>query len=242
MSVTLITTTGSRPEAFNFCEKYIQRQKFLKNTKENIQWIVIDDNIKQPTICTLGQEYYANPMQAEGKFNTQRPGLAFALTKVKGDNVFIIEDDDFYFENYIEVYNDFLKHAFLVGEGNALYYDVKSRLYKRMENYKGASLCQTAFRKTSIATIEKAVHSGELYIDSYLWARKASIKSILFTGLDLSVGIKGMPGRAGIGVGHKMSLEDPKVKSDKDLLQLPQFLESKQDAERYRNYYVKPEV
>lgn len=237
MSITLITTTGSRPEAFKLLEKYVQRQTALKNSKEEIQWIVIDDNIKTPTICTLGQEYYANPLQAEGKFNTQRPGLGYALTKVKGDYIFILEDDDFYGKDYLLVYSDFLKHAFMVGEGNALYYDVGTRLYKRMENFRGASLCQTAFRKSSIPFVEKAVHSGELYIDSQMWARRDSIKSILFTGMDLCVGIKGMPGRTGIGVGHRMSLEDPKVKSDEGFTELPQFLGSVEDAKAYKGYY-----
>lgn len=200
-SVTLITPTGSRPEAFKLCEKFMARQTF----KGSIQWIVVDDSPKNPTVCTMGQEYYVGPLEWSEGINTQRYNLALGLSKVKGDYVFIIEDDDNYQSEYIEVYLDFLKRAFLVGEGETFYYSLKEEAYKPMLNYKHASLCQTAFRKGAIPFITKAIHSGEVYTDIVIWnrAKQGNIKHILFNGMNLCTGIKGFVGRTGIGVGHR---------------------------------------
>lgn len=218
MSVTLITPTGSRPEAFALCERFIERQTY----KGPIQWIVIDDSPKNPTKCTLGQEYYVGPMEWREGLNTQRYNLAFALPKVKGDYILLPEDDDFFHPQFIEVYLDFLKHVALVGEGDCTYYSLKTKGYLEMNNFKHASTTQTAFRKSSIPFFEKALHSGEKYFDIVLWnnAKAGRIKNILFSGLGLCVGMKGLPGRNGIGVGHSSN----NFTLDPDLSKLKQLV------------------
>lgn len=203
-TVSIITTTGSRPEAFALCEKYIARQTW----KGNIQHIVVCDNWRNPTQCTLGdiQEFYRSPLEWKPGINSQRYSLALGISKVKGDYVFIWEDDDAYKPQYLEVMLDQLKYAPIVGECGVTYYSLLTKGFMEMGNNRHASLCQTAFKKGYIHMFEKAVHSGEIYIDIALWGKVHSNKQphILFSGQNLCVGMKGVgKGRAGIGVGHR---------------------------------------
>lgn len=210
MTVSLITVGGGRPEAFALCETYMKRQTY----KGSLQWIVVDDNPADPIKCTMGQELYLGPLTWRKGINTQRYNLAYGLSKVKGDFVFIIENDDWYAPSYLDVYLSFLKHTAAVGECNTVYYSLKERSYRYMRNYKHASTCQTAFRKGSIPFFENALHSGDLYFDITFWQKALgnNIRHILFHGMGLCVGIKGMPGRDGIGVGHRPSNFTPDEK------------------------------
>lgn len=207
--ITLITPTGGRPEAFSLCEKYMKRQTY----KGLIQWIVVDDMPKYPTICTMNQEYIAGPMEWREGINTQRPNMDAAFHKVKGDSILVIEDDDWYAPNYIEIMTTFLNHWSIVGEGNAKYYNIKTRSYKEMMNFNHSSLCQTGIRKDSYNVLERAIHSGEFFFDIFLWNRAVQSKASIFKFLDLNlcIGMKGLPGKGGIGVGHtaKNFLGDP---------------------------------
>lgn len=198
--ITLITPTGGRHESFALCEKWMANQ----TVNGAIQWIVIDDCSPSVT-CTMGQEYYRGPKDWKEGINTQRLNMDFALTKIKGDYIFVIEDDDYYAPEYLETYVDLLQHFTVVGEGNAKYYSLRHPGYKEMRNRNHASLCQTGIRKEAISLLERAVNSGELYFDIQLWTQVAdnSVPACLFTDKNLAVGIKGMPGRTGIGVGHK---------------------------------------
>jgi len=201
VTVTLLTPTGSRPKAFELCEKYMARQTY----KGDIQWIVVDDSPNSPTPCTMGQEYYVGPLTWKPGLNTQRYSLDLALSKAKGDYIFVLEDDDHYAPNYIETMVNMLQYADMVGECDVTYYSLRApRGYMEMKNYRHASTCQTAFRKSYVPMFYRALHSGEKYFDILLWntARMANHKVMLFSGLNLCIGMKGLPGRTGIGVGH----------------------------------------
>jgi glycosyltransferase involved in cell wall biosynthesis len=202
MLVTLITPTGSRPEAFKRCEEYMARQTY----RGPIQWIIVDDG-DIPTQITPGpqKEYYrATELWREG-INTQRPNMNLAMSKVKGDFIFVIEDDDWYHPEYLQTYVSLLEQFPLVGEGKADYYNVASQGYKQIDNYYHASLCQTGMRKELLPKLYNAVNSGQLYFDIQFWNTCAGdhTQRALFMDKKLLVGIKGMPGRGGIGVGHR---------------------------------------
>lgn len=201
--ITLITPGGGRHAAFALCEHYMQRQTVWGKTP--IQWIVADDYDADPVKCTLGQEHIFGSLRWKPGLNTLRYNLAAALPLIKGDYVFIIENDDFFSPDYIATYLDFLKHADLVGSCNVTYYSLQGRgKFKHMKNFEHASTTQTAFRKSYIPHFEQAVHSGEQYFDILLWntARMKNHRHILFHGLNLCVGMKNLPGRRGVGVGH----------------------------------------
>lgn len=227
MLVTLITPTGSRPAAFALCEKYIARQTY----NGDIQWIVVDDSPRVPTQCTMGQEYYVGPKEWKPGINTQRYNFDLAISKVKGDYVFIIEDDDSYKPDYIETYLDFLKHAMLVGECDSIYYSLRVKGYQEMKNFNHSSTCQTAFHKKYLPAFERAIHSGDKYPDLALWgiAKANNHKRILFNGLKLCVGMKGLPGRDGIGYGHTNTSEFIKDSNWVKLIELV----GKDDAQAY---------
>jgi hypothetical protein len=200
VSITLITPTGGRPEAFKQCEKYISRQSI----RGSIQWIVVDD-CNPPTKCTMGQEYIQGPMPWQEGINTQRPNMDAAFNRIKGEYIFVIEDDDWYSFEYLEMMQDLLKDYSVCGEGNAKYYHVGNRTYLENGNTKHVSLCQTGLRKGALPLLYKAIHSGELYIDIKLWgmAAESHVSRAVVHDAGLVVGIKGMPGRGGIGLGHK---------------------------------------
>lgn len=200
MLVTLITCTGARPEAFSLCEKYIQRQTY----KGPLQWIVVDDG-PIPTRCHCDQQYIRAKKIWEPGYNSQRDNLNQAIEYIKGDIVLIIEDDDWYSSNYIEVMLDLMKYFALVGEGNAKYYHVEAQGYQEQHNTMHVSLCQTGFRKELIKPFYAAINSGEFYIDIVLWTRSVAEKwsRCVIIDKNLCIGMKGLPGRTGLGQGHK---------------------------------------
>lgn len=225
-TITLITPGGGRPEAFKLCEEYVRRQTY----KGELQWIVADDNERDPVRCTMGQEHIFGGLQWKPGVNTLRYNLAAALPYVRGDYVFIWENDDYYKPEYLDVFYSFLKYVDLIGECGVTYYSLKNRAFREMGNYQHASTCQTAFRKSYLGAFEKAIHSGEQYFDIKLWqtASQWNHKKILFSGLNLCVGMKGLPGRQGIGVGHG----DVDFTPDKDFVMLKKLI-GVEDAQAY---------
>lgn len=227
--LTLITPGGGRQKSFELCEKYMKRQTIWG--KIPIQWIVADDNKADPLKCSLGQEHIFGALPWKPGFNTLRYNLAAAVPLVKGQFVAIVENDDYFRSNYLEVYLEFLKHCDLIGSTNVTYYSLKSpRGFKEMKNFQHASTTQTAFRKSYLPHFERAIHSGEQYFDLFLWgaAHRFKHKFILFHGMDLCVGMKCVPGRGGIGCGH----------TDNDFIADPNFIKLKQlvgpeDAQPY---------
>jgi hypothetical protein len=200
-TVTLITPTGWRQQGFSLAEKYVARQTY----KGPIQWIVMsDDKEDSPTVCTMGQEYYPCSLKWKPGLNTQRYQFAEALPRIKGDLVLIWEDDDYFKPDYIAVMVDFLKYADLVGECDVTYYSLITKGFREMNNRAHASLTQTGFRRSYLPQFERAVHSGQTFMDIALWttAKGKAHKNILFSGLNLCLGIKGL-GRKGIGFGHQ---------------------------------------
>lgn len=213
-TISLITCTGSRPEALALCEKYISDQTF----QGDIEWIIVDDSSKQlpanrvikegpdgNAFSLLAIKYFRGPRKWEEGLNTQRFNMEEAIKHVKGSYVFFWEDDDCYKADYIETMLDLLKYADIAGEAKSKYYHLGMPGYKEMHNYRHASLCQTAIKKSVLPLVKEAIDSGELYFDIHLWrnVQEKRIPYILLAESNLVIGIKGMPGRAGIGVGHK---------------------------------------
>lgn len=197
--VTLITPTGMRHHAFYICEKLIAKQ-----TYKNIQWIVVDDG-EERVECALGQTYLRGPVTWKENYNTQRLNLMQAIEHVKGKYVFFIEDDDYYAPDYIEFYVSLLSSACdVVGESDVKYYHLKSKSWLSLKNYDHTSLAATAFNAKHMPIFLEALHSGEKFFDITFWkyAQENDLKTLLFNNKQYSVGIKGFPGRKGIGSGH----------------------------------------
>lgn len=198
-TVTLITPTGGRPDAWALCERWIKRQTY----RGDLQWIVVDD-MSPPTVCTLGQEYYRGPRLWSPGVNTHRFNMELALSKVEGEFVMIIEDDDYYAPTYIEQMVACLIHHNAVGIGNAKYYHVGVPGHKTLRNYTHAALAHTAFRAALLPTMQAAVQSGDLFFDRQFWQRILDkTPNVLLNNSTIGIGIKGLPGRPGITESHR---------------------------------------
>lgn len=254
-TVTLITPTRDRPEAFGLCAAWMNRQTYNRT----VQWIIVDDGDKPVESMILDHfkrkpgwalDYLRRPVSPDAC--TLQDNLMAAIDRVAGDAVVIIEDDEHYAPIYVEEMVWRLREADLVGETKARYYNVCERRWGIMgENTKHASLCRTGFRAALLPAfktiVEVAQKNRDPFIDIRLWKgapivpkKPASIvppqdpnrpwarpfassaaapampqsvlnepsylptgsKAVLFENRGISVGIKGMPGRGGIGRAH----------------------------------------
>lgn len=233
----VLTPTGSRAEAFDFCQTYIQRQKI----NEPITWIIVDDGQK-PVIPNVTrsdiQTVYIRPEHIwKPDDNTQGANLLVGLEaaiELGGDKLMLTvwEDDDWYHEDWLETIFGALSGYDMVGEVKARYYNVRSRRYKQLSNYRHASLRTTAVTGAGIAAFKDCLQIPARFYDLKLWDKL--IKKRLFDW-QLTTGIKGLPGRSGLAPGH----EDNHGSHDNDLVKLRQWIG--EDAEFYRKFYQPPQ-
>lgn len=175
-----------------------------QNYKTNIQWIVVDDGPDIIT-CTMGQEYYRGPRIWMPGLNTQRFNMELALSKIKGDYVLFIEDDDWYDANYLRTMISLLKNVPAVGEARTKYFNIKCPGHKTWGNTVHSPLAATGIHKMYIPQMRAAVDSGELYFDIRFWKilEESKLPRLIMSDVGFFVGMKGLPGRTGIGAGHQ---------------------------------------
>lgn len=213
--VTLITCTGGRPESLARCASYVGR--FENPHRLPAQWIVVDDgegvSVPFPATATEGtmSVRYVKPghVWTPGA-NTLALNLLEALPYAAHDAVLFIEDDDWYHADYMARCVDRLAHADIVGLTPSRYYHAPSSRWRVMQTRAHASLCQTAIRREHLPMLRNVCTRlpGEPYadfIDVRLWGAMAHLTTS-YALFDHVVGIKGMPGRPGIGVGHRPDL------------------------------------
>lgn len=196
----ILTTTGGRPDAWELCKRWMEAQVLKPDA-----WIIVDDcpepsdlsGITIPVMLVRPQPYW-KPGQ-----NTQARNLLAGLEHVnRDDQLAIIEDDDWYSPEYLRSVMQWLRRGDLVGEAYSLYYHVGNRQYKDCGNRQHASLCSTAMRGPAIMNFKRQCERRQKFIDLNLWRESRSPKFLAHSRL--TVGIKGLPGRAGIGMGHRL--------------------------------------
>lgn len=207
--LTLLTATGARPAAWALCERWMARQDYAGP----VRWIIVDDG-PEPQPVTFRRDGWQlvlvrpSPQWAPGQ-NTQARNLLKGLAAVDpADSLVIIEDDDWYAADWLTTVAAELQHAELVGEHRARYYNVQQRSGRQLANTGHASLCSTAMRGSALQELAAACLARPKFIDLELWRRPRDRR--LFGGHRV-VGIKGLPGRGGIGMGH-----DPDFKGEAD--------------------------
>lgn len=224
--IVLITPTGARPDQINLCYEYMMNQDYTGP----VTWLVIDDCEPNTTnqfpsfpkenwrLIKLSPDYKWKPGD-----NTQGANIKFALDYVRQNlinlttGIFIIEDDDYYSPGYLTEMVQRLKGYDLAGELCTIYYSVKYRGWFRNMNRFHSSLFQIAFSPSAIDHLYASLDNK--YIDIYFC--KAVQNKNLFIGNDIAIGIKGLPGRGGIGNGHGNLTS---YKKDYDLEQLIKFI------------------
>jgi hypothetical protein len=207
--------TGSRPQAFALCNRWMSNQEY----QGAVRWLVVDDG-ESPQTITLNRANWTiehirpTPFWKPGQ-NTQARNILAGLSLVRPeDRLVIIEDDDYYAPGYLEAASAWLDHHDLAGEALARYYNVKSGLFLNCNNNGHASLCSTAMKGSAIIHFREVVERKLDFIDMTLWRTYQGMKQLYSSRL--CVGIKGLPGRAGIGAGHRLSRTRNTVQSDSD--------------------------
>jgi Glycosyl transferase family 2 len=232
--VTLITCTGGRPDAFRICLGLIARQRGYEGA---VQWIVVDDGgsgFDLTRLSDLITPVYPKPVWQLGR-NTLARNLLAAIPEVRHDKVLFIEDDDWYSADYVATMAAELEHGVTIaGNRDAHYYHLPSRRYRLMENQNSASLCETAIRAELLPILADVCCQGGDFIDVRLW--RAAGSRTLRVGLPTGrvVGMKGLPGRPGIGIGHRPDARPADWIADPDLKTLREWIG--EDVKLYQEF------
>ena len=203
--LTLLTATGCRPDAWKISERLAMEQDY----QGAVRWVIVDDGeIQQPIVFNRDgwslEVIRPTPFWSEGQ-NTQQRNLLAGLAVISDqERVVIWEDDDYYSPCYLSKIDGWFDTHEIVGECRARYFNVQSGYGKRIPNRTHASLCSTAVKGSGLAALRKEVDAGNKFIDIHLWRRYRGVKKLYDSRM--SVGIKGQPGRDGIGMGHKALL------------------------------------
>ncbi len=214
--LTAITCTGDRPICFDLLRKWVASQ-----TVHPDQWIVVDDGAI-PVETEGNFEYIRRaPRKSDPEF-TVILNLQEAFVHLRGDKILFLEDDEYYAAGYIGEMSARLDRYDIVGIGRSKYYHLPTSRWYRFSNMGYASLAHTGFNRIFFSEAKRCLE-GSPFFDIRLWekvnGRNASRitlpgktksyiskgkKGLIFDDAEknLYVGMKGMPGRKGIGIGH----------------------------------------
>lgn len=209
--IYLLTPTGGRPEAFALLVRYIVTQ----NYRDEMHWVVVDDcepETKMPERLPwhIRVELVRPQWRWQPGVNTQAACLMVGLAHVPEDaRLLIIEDDDVYLPQHVANMAGALEHYELVGEQVAKYYNIATQRQRSIPSARHASLASTGVRGGALSALRAIVGGGSTTkgIDFKLWQSYKGRKRLLDT--QNVIGIKGLPGRAGIGVGHRATFGTP---------------------------------
>lgn len=205
--VFVVTPTGGRPEALRLLARYIDEQSW----RGPMTWLICDDVDPPSPVPVMRDGIAVEIMRPNWRWesaSTQARSMAALLGRVPDRAAVIVaEDDDAYLPEHVETMLSALKVAELVGQRVSLYYNVATRRYREMPGTAHASLGATALRGEALHLLRRICAGAPRHIDVDLWRQFTGPKALLETRT--SVGIKGLPGRAGIGVGHRRHFGEP---------------------------------
>lgn len=227
--IYLLTPTGGRPDGLALLTRALDAQTYAGPAR----WIVVDDCDPASPVpqarAGIEVEVVRPAWRWQPGMNTQAACMAAGLALVPADAALVVlEDDDAYLPEHIETVMAALGRAELAGERVARYYNVATGRCRELPGQFHASLASTAARGRALALLREICAAGSRRIDMDLWRAFTGPKALL--GSQNVVGIKGMPGRGGIGVGHRDSFGDP----DPSGQVLAEWLGA--GAEAYRRY------
>lgn len=246
--LSVITMTGDRWLGFTYCIEYMRRQTFAGS----VQWIIVDDGDKPTFDGRRSLEHLPPTMRPEvtrlSPVDTPRESfrrnLLIALEQVKSDRIVFVEDDDWYSPHWLSICHSGLLYYERVGERYPTMFNVRHRQWKTHLNHWHSSLCSTAIRSSVIEPLVNWLNSTPRpeTTDGTIWNRLGldNENAVLYPGPRSVIGIKGMPGRGGLGIGHSPAhLSQHAWTDDLDLETLKQFIGD--DVEKYYDCYQTPE-
>lgn len=223
--LTIITPTADQPTGIKLAERWMAAQTF----KGDVQWIVADDG-EQPAELTMGQLHIRREREPGISGARSLAGnLRVALDEAKGLHIVVWENDDYYGPGWLEhVARSLDDGAEAVGESQLRYYNLAKRVWRTMKNAnRTGALCQTAFKRDLIPVMRDAIddcHRRDHYgIDRAFWERvNAGGFTTKLADTGHVTGIKGLPGRKGLGIGHRPT--GPKWTADPDGSKLREWI------------------
>ena len=203
MNVYVLTPTGARPEGLALLGEYLNAQTY----EGPLTWVVVDDCDPATRIPTMRQGVDIIVVRPDWRWapgmNTQAACMGRGLKEVPEDAVlFVMEDDDAYLPLYIATMLRAIENKELVGEADARYYNVVTDHWRVLKGKIHSSMASTVCRGKALALL-KTLCNGSVcrMLDFTLWRQFTGDKWLILT--HNVVGIKGLPGRPGIGVGHR---------------------------------------
>lgn len=239
MKVFAITCTGDRPAAFALCQKYLEQQ-----TRKPNLWLVVDDGQDRGYLETTLKFHRIGASLMQGHSLDRNLGLAFEFINQQvdldpTDLVVFAEDDDYYAPDYIEKIVQAHRDESLevVGEEKSIYYNLQHRRFKELSGRPYAALCQTSFKARMLSDATYVLDRFQTPVETFdvaFWRYCVtnSAPRRLIPGEPSVVGIKGMPGRPGIGRGHYVE-NLSEWSFDPAFEKLRQAIKSEEDYGRY---------
>ena len=204
--IALITPTGDRPECIALAARWVERIKVPSGVET--AWIIADDSTLpsrlafRPGVLISHQVYPGDPLSSfKGNLLA---GLTLA-EEWRADALLVIEDDDWYSADYLRSMVGHLRRKEVVGDGGAVYYHLPSGRSKVHHNTDRASLSSTAMRSSFFPVFHRVIEEARTpFLDITLWseAMRLGMGQVLVPKVPRVVGMKGLPGRAGLGNGH----------------------------------------
>jgi hypothetical protein len=208
MNVVAITPTGHRPEGMALLAEYLNAQTY----DGPMLWVIVDDcdpvtrvpRVRDGIRTALVRPRWRWSAGSNTQAASMVEGLRMATEKHR---VLVLEDDDVYLPDHIENTLSALNSADLVGERESRYYNVSSRRYRTLPGSYHASMCSVGLKGEAVDHLRQICRSNKTRLDMLLWKTFRGTSRLLDT--NNVVGIKGMPGRSGIGVGHRSNFGKP---------------------------------
>lgn len=204
----LLTPTGGRPEGITLLADYIAAQTWCGPAR----WIFVDDCDPATKVRSPRPEIELEVVRPDWRWqpgmNTQASCMAVGLARIPDDaTCIVLEDDDAYLPGHFAAVLWALDRVELAGERVARYYNVATGRFRVIPGTFHASLASTACRGRALALLKRLCSQGSTRIDMALWGGFGGARALVESGN--VVGIKGLPGRGGIGVGHRPDFGTP---------------------------------
>lgn len=206
--ICFLTPTGGRPDGLALLAGYLSAQTY----RGPARWIVVDDCAPATPVPEVREGIEIEVIRPEWRWrpgmNTQAASMAAGLAAVPSDAALVVlEDDDAYLPGHVHTVLKELGTVELAGERVARYYNVATERAQAIPSDRHASLASTGCRGAALEMLRKLCAGGSRRIDIDLWAGFTGTKVLADT--NNVIGIKGLPGRGGIGVGHRQSFGMP---------------------------------
>lgn len=237
-----LTPTSDRPILLELCSWNLGKQNYFGN----IFWSICDNSKTSYNYKfhngTIFRHIRSKHQIEDGSEVT--PNLDFLLNLMtlarveeigftKYDKkLCIIEDDDWYNANYINFMSNALNEYDVVGLDQTIYYHIPTKRYRIIQHTNRSSLNSTAFKANLIPlfieAIKLALKNKNIHVDIYFWhlVNQNKIQYKLYENKNLVVGLKGLPGKIGLGSGHRLKeVMSRSYKYDNDLAYLTSIMD-----------------